>query len=100
MSKRGRPPGSPNVSTTVRINASACKVCGCTETKGYVRKCTLFEDGVREGQRYNLVVRRQTACKSCGAKRIDEWYEFHVSGNRKTVLNPNGVACENAPIIR
>jgi hypothetical protein len=93
--KKGRPVGSSNISTTVKVNASACPKCGSTERTSYADKRICFLEGTHTGQRYNQIIRKPTKCLNCGMGRIDEIFAYVISkGNPISGFIPKGEHCE------
>jgi hypothetical protein len=67
-------PGDPMI---VQVSPSRCASCGSTRRAPYHRVTRQhFAGNTREGEPYNVIVRRHTRCLDCGQARVDRSYEF------------------------
>lgn len=72
---KGRPAGSPNVSTTADVHPSRCPQCGSTERGPYLSSTEQPYPGIHDGAPYTHIVRRRVQCQGCGQMRIDRTFE-------------------------
>lgn len=74
--RKGRPPGSPNITEIVDVIPSRCRKCGCTERTPYVNAQELAHGGVTgDGRQYTHIVWRSTRCVGCNQGRRDRVFE-------------------------
>lgn len=74
--RKGRPPGSPNITDVVDVIPSCCRKCGCTERTPYVNAQEMAYGGVTgTGRQYTHIVWRSTRCVECGQGRRDRVFE-------------------------
>lgn len=82
-----KPTTAPTAPVKSELKKSSCPKCGCTDHTPYHNTVERQIEGVtREGQSYNLVVWRRTACIGCGQHRSDRSYELR--SKPKTTKTP------------
>lgn len=87
---KGRPQGSPNVTTTQLVRLPQCPSCKTTDRGRYYFVSAIDHGGITaDGYEYSHVVRRRTTCAHCGQTRIDKFLE-----NSAPAANPGD---ENEP---
>ena len=75
---RGRPVGSQTQEKPiVAVQLSRCPDCGSTERAKYSNRCEKELSGqTPDGKPFSRVIWRHTKCLTCGASRIDKFFEF------------------------
>ena len=79
----GRPKGAQTQPRpTAQASLSRCPSCGSTEREPYSQtRRTEYAGLTADGEPYTAIVRRWTACATCGQARIDKTYE-HAPGKQ------------------
>lgn len=74
--RKGRPPGSPNITEVVDVIPSRCRKCGCTERTPYANAQEMeFGGTTGDGRPFTHIVWRSTRCVGCGQGRRDRVFE-------------------------
>jgi hypothetical protein len=68
--KRGRPTGSPNITTVVEVESSRCTHCGSSRRTKYENPYRRDYRGA--GLEYVAVIYRTCRCLDCGKPRKDK----------------------------